>query len=278
MKKYIYNILICVFAAIFLFSAYTLFQYYREARKSQSEFQELANLVADDQIATEPHPTNDSVDPADPTVPVNVTMLVDVTNPQTGKTATVLRQYAPLYRLNSDIVGWMRIEGTPINYPVMQTPDSADYYLKRNFDKEYSSHGCLYVRESCSVSTSDNITIYGHHMRDGSMFGCLSKYKDPAFWEAHSVITFDTLTQQQTFQILSVFLTTASIGQGFDYHLFDDAADEAEYDAFVSTCKSLSLYDTGVDAQYGEQLITLSTCDYTQVNGRLVVVAKRIEG
>lgn len=274
MKRWLNTALIALFAVIFLVSAFSLRSYFLDSKKSQSRYDDLAALVAENDLPVT-EPSNPS-SPEDPSVATEPSALVQVSHPVTGEAVTVLRQYAQLYQMNPDLAGWLKIEGTPINYPVMQTPDRPDYYLKRNFDRESSEHGCLYAREVCDLDApSDNITIYGHHMRDGSMFGSLSNYKDQGYYAAHSTLTFDTLTQSNTYEILSVFLTTASEGEGFHYHLFSDASDQDHFDAFVQTCKSLSLYETGVNAFYGDKLITLSTCDYTQTNGRLVIVAKR---
>ena len=202
---------------------------------------------------------------------------MQIQDPKTGEIISVLREYETVYLMNTDMVGWMRIDDTKVNYPVMQTPDWTDYYLHRNFEKEYSAHGCLYVREVCDVEhPSDNLTIYGHKMKDGSMFAPLFDYKEKSFWETHKTIHFDTVTEHHTYEIFSVFVTTASVGQGFPYHEFVDAADAAQFDDYVANCKQLALYDTGITPQYGDKLITLSTCEYSQVNGRLVVVAKRV--
>ena len=159
----------------------------------------------------------------------------------------------------------------------MQTPAEKDYYLYRNFDKVHSDRGCIYVPEFCDVFTpSDNVTIYGHNMRDGSMFASLSKYERKSFWQDNSLIAFDTLYGHHTYQIFSVFRTTASVGQGFDYHNFANAADESQFNEFIANCKALSLYDTGITPVYGDKIICLSTCEYSQVNGRFVVAAVRI--
>ena len=123
---------------------------------------------------------------------------------------------------------------------------------------------------------SDNIVIYGHRMSDGSMFARLDKYMKEQHYRDNPYIFFDTLTELHTYKIVSVFLTTASVGKGFTYHTFVEADDEAEFNKFIKSVKSMALYDTGVDAAYGDKLITLSTCEYSQTNGRLVIVAKRI--
>ena len=109
----------------------------------------------------------------------------------------ILPEYQPLYEMNDHRVGWIKIEGTKVNYPVMQTPEQENYYLSRGFDRQFSRFGSIYVRESCDVNRpSDNITIYGHNMTDKSMFGALSQYLDPAFYEEHPIIIFDTDAKQ----------------------------------------------------------------------------------
>ena len=184
--------------------------------------------------------------------------------------------FESLFTENSDMVGWIFIEGTGINYPVMQTKNSPNYYLKRNFNKEYSDLGVPYVQENCDLATSDNIIIYGHHIKGGKMFGSLDKFTSKSFYEKHKVIQFNTLTEQSQYQIIAVFKTVAYSASGFRYYDFVNADDEADFNAYVSRCKELALYDTGVTAKYGDRLLTLSTCKRFAENGRLVVVAKKI--
>ena len=177
---------------------------------------------------------------------------------------------------NSDMVGWISVKGTNINYPVMQTKSSPNYYLKRNFNKEYSDLGVPYVQENCDLATSDNIIIYGHHIKGGKMFGSLDKFTSKNFYEKHKMIQFNTLNEQREYQIIAVFKTIAYSASGFRYYDFVNAEDEADFNAYVSRCKELALYDTGVTAKYGDRLLTLSTCKRFAENGRLVVVAKKI--
>ena len=188
------------------------------------------------------------------------------------------KELQAIYELNNDLIGWITIEGTNIDYPVMETPNDSDYYLHTSFYHEYSDEGCLYVRAACDVlSPSDNVTIYGHNMLNGSMFRHLHKYKEKSFYESHKYVRFDTLYARHTYEIIAVFQTSGTYGKGFAYHLFDDAKDAAEFDEFVAQCKALGLYDIDTTAQFGDKLITLSTCDKTALeDGRLVVVAKRI--
>ena len=188
----------------------------------------------------------------------------------------ILAKYRELYLQNEDMSGWISIAGTTINYPVMQTKNNPNFYLKRNFEKEYSDLGVPYIQENCDIATSDNLIIYGHHITGGRMFGALEDYKSKSFYEEHKTIQFDTLTEQAEYEIIAVFKTVAYSAQGYRYYDFVDAENEEEFDAFVGKCKELALYDTGVTAEYGDRLITLSTCEYSAQNGRLAVVAKKI--
>lgn len=108
------------------------------------------------------------------------------------------------------MVGWVSVADTNINYPVMQTPDNPNFYLKHGFDKIYSDYGCPYIQENCDVKTpSDNLVIYGHHMKNGTMFSDLTKFEDKSFWESHKTITFNTLTDKQEYEVVAVFKTVA---------------------------------------------------------------------
>ena len=117
-----------------------------------------------------------------------------------------LPQYQALYAQNSDLAGWIQIDGTNINYPVMQSKQDLDFYLKHNFEKADSPHGCPYVQVNCDLQTpSDNILVYGHNMKDGTMFSDLLQYKRESFWEQHRIIRFDTLTAQAKYTVMAVF-------------------------------------------------------------------------
>ena len=189
----------------------------------------------------------------------------------------MLPGYKELYEMNDDVVGWIKIPGTKLDYAVMHTPDEPNYYLYRDFDGNDSARGSIYAREECDINEpSDNITLYGHHMADGSMFACLANYTNKSYWEENNIIFFDTLTEYHTYKIFAVFKTSANLGEGFRYHMFVDAADAKEFNDFVSQCKELAFYDTGITPVYGDKLICLSTCEYTLDNGRLVVCAVRI--
>ena len=177
---------------------------------------------------------------------------------------------------NNDIVGWLQIDGTNINYPVLQGKDN-DYYLKHNFKHKYISTGSIFLDKDYDWNKpSSNLLIYGHRNKVGLMFDELIKYKDEAFYKEHKTIRFTTADEDAEYEIMSAFKSRVYYTDETDvfrYYYFIDSRNETEYDEYVTNCKKSSLYDTGVTAKYGEQLITLSTCDYEQENGRFVVVA-----
>lgn len=236
---------------------------------NERQYDDLASLKASEtprpQIPTGPAPTDPSTGetlPTEPTEPAPTEMLFD---------------YKLIYDINNDMVGWIQVPGTDIDYPVVQSPYEANFYLRRNFYKKGAACGTIYVREKCNVNKpSDNVTIYGHNMSNGSMFADLHLYEKESFYQDNRYIYFDTLYEKHTYEIFAVFLSSANLSKGFAYHTFDDAASASEYDSFVSKCKELSIYDTGITPTYGDKLITLSTCDKSIDQGRFVVVARRV--
>ena len=179
---------------------------------------------------------------------------------------------------NPDMVGWIKINGTNINYPVMQTKENPDYYLNHDFYKNESVYGCPYVQANCDVKTpSDNVIIYAHHMNDGSMFANLELFRSKDFWSSHKTISFDTLDTKANYDILAVFAIPVDQNDKntFKFYEFVNSYDPDHFSTFVAKCKALSFYETGISAKYGDKLLTLATCEYTHDNGRLVVVAKR---
>lgn len=267
MKKKLYIAVICLLVMVMLGSAYFLVSYALEGKREADRYNELAAMAATT-AATEPS-TEATAATTAPTEPV-------------PRNTVILEEYRKLHddpeEGNPDLIGWISIDGTVVNYPVMQTStENRDFYLYRNFDGDNSVRGSIYAREECDVlAPSDNITLYGHNMKDGSMFACLSQYQNKSYWEKNSLINFNTIYEYHTYKIFAVFKTTATLNQGFTYHKFVDAQDEAEFNKFVKTCKELSFYDTGVIPAYGDKMICLSTCEYTLENGRLVVAAVQI--
>lgn len=158
----------------------------------------------------------------------------------------------------------------------MQREDD-EYYLHHDFYGEESRYGCLYVRGQADVDTpGTNFIIYGHNMKDGSMFGDLDLYRKESFWREHPRISFDTLYEERTYEIIAVFRSRVYQPEEdvFKYYQFYQADNQEEFSWFYENIKELSLYDTGVTAVFGDTFLTLSTCAYHVEDGRFVVVAK----
>lgn len=192
-----------------------------------------------------------------------------------------VKAYSKVKEENSDLVGWIRIEGTKIDYPVLQTPDNPNFYLKHDFDKKQSSYGAPYVAEECDLSEDcKNIIIYGHHMKNGSMFAGLEDYLSPEFRDVHPVVEFDTLEDYGDYEVMAIFTMSAADQNHPLYEWITGGTQEA-FEEYVSYVKEHSVYkmgtDTGIDAAWGDHLLTLITCEYTHKDGRLIVVAKKIE-
>lgn len=203
----------------------------------------------------------------------------DESKEQTEENKTILKKYAKLYELNNNMIGWIRISGTVINYPVLWVEGDNDYYLKHDFYGEKSKYGQIILDYRCDFETpSTNLIFHGHHMADGMMFGSLRRYQSEAYYNKHKYIQFDTIYEEGTYEIFAVFLSKIynMDDRVFKYYNFIDADTEEEFDSYVASVKTLSLYDTGITPMYGDELIALSTCEYSQDNGRLVVVARRL--
>ncbi|MCL2545771.1 MAG: class B sortase [Oscillospiraceae bacterium] len=187
---------------------------------------------------------------------------------------TVFDQYGALFSQNPDMIGWISIDGTSINYPVMHTPGRPDFYLRRNFRGERCRFGTPYIFEYATLEPqSDNITIFAHNMGNSRMFGSLMNYRNATFLAEHPIINFDTIAGFGRYEIITVFIANPT---AFPYHMFVNAAVEDEFDEFVRRGKELAVNSTGVTATYGDRLITLSTCINTRPDYRLVVVARKI--
>lgn len=242
MKKIIFIVISMLLISIMLISSYFLIKNFKEEDKQKNIFTELSN------IATK-------------------------RNEQTEENQIDLEK---LYKINNDIVGWLKIDNTNINYPIMQTRNKPNFYLDKNFYKEYSFMGTPYIDENCDIENSNNIIIYGHHIKGNKMLGELENYKSEEYYKNHKIIKFYTRDTMIEYEIISVFKTTVYDNVGFKYYQFYNMEKEREFNTFVNKCKELSFYEIKETAKFGNKLITLSTCEYSKQNGRLVVIAKQI--
>lgn len=193
----------------------------------------------------------------------------------------ILPEYQTLYEQNSDIAGWLKIEGTNIDYPVMQpVAESSDFYLNHDFDGKQDINGSLFLDSRNDLEApNDNMIIYGHNMKSGMMFGELKEYLEPEFWREHKKVTFNTIYEKAEYEIIAVCLSkVAENGDGdFKYYDFIDAGNKKSFRRYVKNIKALNIMDENIKLSYGDKLLTLSTCNNYTEDGRLFLVAKKCE-
>ena len=242
MRKIVYTIITILLISLVLISSYLIFKEKKQNEKQENTFEDLIEIVEE-----------------------------NIENQEERKI-----DINKLYEENKDIVGWLKIDSTTINYPIMQNINDPNYYLHRDFYKNYSSYGTPYMAKQCNLN-SDNIVIYGHHMKNNKMFGELEKYKSKDFYNNHKIITFTTLEKEYSYEIFAVFKTTVYTKNTFRYYENINFENKKMYDDFINICKDKSLYQTGIEIKDKEKLITLSTCEYSNKNSRLVIVARKIK-
>lgn len=251
---------VCVFLCIISFGY--LGAYYQVSAKSAREFEELSALKKAGAWAVNSGNKKVEVHLTDKDTPI----------------PDILPEYKKIHQRNQKLIGWVKIDDTIIDYPVMQTVNN-EYYLDHNFNQEEDRNGCIFMDYQCDVIKGcDNMILYGHHMKSGKMFGTLNKYSEESYYEEHPIIQFDTIYEKGKYQVMYVFRSKVYSEEDvtFKYYQFINAASEMEFNSYLNEMAALSLYDTGVVASYGDKLLTLSTCDYQEKKGRFVVVAKKI--
>lgn len=191
----------------------------------------------------------------------------------------ILEEYAILYSRNPELVGWIKIDGTKIDYPVMQCKDDEDYYLTHNFQRESDSKGALFIDAESSIMPQDqNLVIYGHNRRDNSILGTLDYYLDKEFYNQYHMMEFDTIFEKGTYEIVAVVKTAVKQQEeeGFRYYWFHNYDNESEFQELLDFIGENQIYDTGKSLVYGDKMVMLSTCEYSVDNGRLVVIARKV--
>ncbi len=230
-------------------------------------------------VSTEAPPVTESPSPV-PATPEPTVAPTPTAEPTPTPIPAVENPYKESYLANSDMAGWLQIPGTNVDYPVMWTPEDENYYLYRDFDGSENKNGSLILdTDSALDPLTTNLIIHGHNMRSGAMFGNLTDYENQEFYEEHKQIILYTEECQRNYEVIAVFRSQVyrKSDNVFKFYKFFRADTQEEFDDFYDNIKELSLYDTGVTAEFGDHFITLSTCVYHVEQGRFVVVAKEIE-
>ena len=279
-RKKISILLICLAIACLILAGVLTLMQKRADKQSENKLEQYrveaenitpAPVTTEPAEATEPTADNSSntADAPEEVLPTPIPTPVAVTNP-----------YEAAYLDNEHMVGWLKVDGTNIDYPVMWTPGDENYYLYRGFDGSDDLNGCLILDTDSSVEPlTTNLIIHGHNMKSGAMFGNLTDYEDKSYYEEHKYMSLYTEECLRNYEVIAVFRSQVykKTDNVFKFYKFFQANTEEEFEDFYQNIKQLSIYDTGVTAQFGDNFITLSTCVYHVTNGRFVVVAKEIE-
>lgn len=258
-KRRKWIILICSLLAVVSFGYYGVYYYFTD--RTEASYNKWADIKQNSAKKTQ-----------------TVVGQMTVTEEETVQTREILDEYKDLYNKNKSLIGWVEIADTNINYPVMQTVNN-EYYLEHDLEQNYDKNGSIFMDKDCdALKPSTNLIIYGHHMKSGAMFGGLDKYSSKSYYEKHPMIQFDTIYEKGTYQIMYVFRSKVYNENEivFKYYQFIEANSREEFESNMEEMSALSLYDTGVTAGYGDRLLTLSTCDSSEKDGRFVVVAKKV--
>ena len=258
MKKVIlFLIIICLL--VFVFAVYKITNELRAQKEEINDFNKLAELVAESTNTQEQTEPTIEQENNDPSIETETTPIIPA------------RNLAPLFEKNADCIGWVYIEGTAVDYPVMHTPDEPQKYLRKNFDKEYSSAGVPFLNGICTLDC-DHLILYGHNMKNGTMFSDVTQYRSKNYYLEHPIIEFETVHGLMRYAIFAVVQVKKNDG----WYAFHNYTDESEYNTRMAEIKERSLYDTEITPIYGQQLITLSTCYGATKSDRIIVVGVEI--
>lgn len=283
-RKYRIAGIVCVLAAVGLFGYFSYASYLEEQTALEMKrLQEMQNMTGHFIREEAPKQNSDEVAIADSVEQeTEDNSKEEQTDTQVQELPEILPEFVEMHEENPDIVGWLEIEGTVINYPVLQsTEDDGQFYLTHSFSRKKDKNGSLFMDDRNDfVNRDTNLIIYGHNMKSGAMFGTLKKYLEKGYLEEHKTVTFDTIYERGTYEVIGAFLSEVSYQDEytFRYYNFLNASNESEYEAFLVNVAQLDALKRGpLDAKYGDELLTLSTCSGYTEEGRMFIIAKKVK-
>lgn len=260
------------FIVVAVYSIYRLGSGFIGEKKAQKEFDALADVMTGIETAEqENHASSQSESEEGP-----YTEDDEITTQRVSENRAVIPQFEPLIASNSDICGWIYIPNAAISYPVMWTPDDPEFYLRRDFYKNSSRSGTPFIGEACTVD-SDCLIIYGHNMKNGTMFGSLNQYSEKSFWEDNPAIMFNTLYEYRNYQVFAAVTCRLSENEseGFQFYQYSGDMTEAQFNELKDWLIKHAAYDTEVMPEYGDQILMVSTCGDTYSDERFLIAAFR---
>lgn len=258
----------------------------REIARKNQQLQAIATQTAEEDVVEEDAADKDAV--GKPDISGENRMAEERTEAgredggqDTGKTeekpSGFMAGFEQLARINPGLKGWISIPGTALSLPVVQGSDNS-YYLDHDFYGKQDRHGTIFVDCEADLETGGfNTVIYGHHMRDGSMFGILKSYRSEAFYKDHPSFFISLPEEEREYEILAVVRNDIFEGnkEEFQYYDYKRIENEEDFTAYCQALKENAVYDTGVEAGVGDELVTLCTCDYGSADQRLLVVGRK---
>lgn len=269
MRKVLRWCILIVSVITFAISIGIIIWYYSNRAKDQEKIDELKEIISTEDYTTK-DTTGTTTSSSSTTDKYLKYYIIDGT--------VVQAKYKDIYIKNHDYIGWLQSDNTKIDYPIVYTPDNTDYYLRKDFDRNYSIGGTLLFGAGADIEKpTDNIFIYGHRMSDGSMFGSLENYLDEDYYLEHKYFQMNTLVEDGTYEVVAAFRTKSYFDDPNIFSIYTQQnLTKDQFEQFKAVIKELTKYKT-IDISYGDKFITLSTCSYYTTNGRFVVIAKKIK-
>lgn len=270
MRRKLFAVLIICMSVVFIVSGIICFNNYFVGYKNEQLYKQLADEVRDNKEAT----AEITDIPETDVVSENLSPEIGVADSE-AKEPVILEKYQDLHTKYPDIVGWI------FDYPILMNKEDSDYYLYRNFKKEESKHGSIYLNNECDLNLKSSISlVYGHNMKDGSMFGELDKYLDKNFYEKNRIINLDTLYEENQYEVVGVFLSKIYLQDDlevFKYYNYKGLLSEDDFNDYKDGVAPLLKVGDLSEVKYGDTLVELITCSYHTEEGKLIVLCKKIE-
>lgn len=275
MRRKLFTVLIICMSMVFIVSSIICLNDYRMSYQNEQLYKQLADEVGDKKELF----AEITDIPETDIVSENLSSKIGVAESE-AKEPVILEKYQELHTKYPDIVGWLKI-GDIIDYPIVMNKEDSDYYLYRNFKKEESKYGSIYLNNECDLNLKSSISlVYGHHMNNGSMFGGLEKYLDKNFFEKNRLIELDTLYEENQYEVVGVFLSkiyNQNELEVFKYYNYKGILSEDDFNDYKDGVSQLLKIGNLSEVNYGDTLVELVTCSYHEKDGKLIVLCKKIE-
>lgn len=266
--KLLHIAVLCCFSALFLISTYMIINYVAESKRAGNSYSDL-QIVARQASSVPSAATNVSTAPEE--AGKERELAEEVGSEPVELRQMIAMDFSRLKEINPDIIGWIRLEGTSIDYPIVRT-DNNDYYLDHLYNGEWNSNGSIFIDyRNTGDFTDRNTVIYGHHMKNGMMFHALEKYKHQEFYDANPTMTLLTPDGDYTVELIC-----GTIEDGNSQFVEFDFDSEDTFNNYMEGFRSRSTFVSDVELQPGDRIVSLCTCSYERANARYMVIGRLV--